>query len=35
MRAIPLVLAQLSENCSLITEPLENSEKKLEISNVH
>ena len=34
IRAIPLVLAQLSGNCSLIIEPFENSEK-LEISNLH
>ena len=35
IRAIHLVLAQLSGNCPLIIETFENSEKKLEISNLH
>ena len=35
IKAIPLVLAQLSGNCALIIEPFDNSEKKLEISNLH
>ena len=35
IRAIPLVLAQLSGNCPLIIETFEDSEKKLEMSNPH